>query len=104
MSRPPRLDEADVGEWLAQHPTWRLEEGHLIREIDTVDYPSSVTLVDSLVATAEQLDHHPIITIGYRHLRFELWTHDRGGLTHLDLDYANALDALASGEFASVVK
>jgi 4a-hydroxytetrahydrobiopterin dehydratase len=98
------LDGAAVGEWLGEHPTWRLEEGHLIREIDTVDYPSSVMLVDSLVATAEKLDHHPIITIGYRHLRFELWTHDRDGLTHLDLDYATALDSLAHGEFASIVK
>ena len=92
-----------MGEWLAAHPTWCLEEGHLIREIDTVDYPSSVTLVESQVALAEELDHHPIITIGYRHLRFELWTHDRDGLTHLDLDYANGLDALLSGEFASFV-
>jgi len=93
-----------VGEWLAEHPTWRLEEGHLIREFDTVDYPSSVTIVESLVATADELDHHPIITIGYRHLRFELWTHDRSGLTHLDLDYANILDSLLSGEFASILR
>jgi 4a-hydroxytetrahydrobiopterin dehydratase len=63
-----------------------------------------VTLVESLVVTAEKLDHHPIITIGYRHLRFELWTHDRGGLTHLDLDYANILDSLMSGEFAAIVR
>jgi 4a-hydroxytetrahydrobiopterin dehydratase len=97
------LDESVVGEWLLEHPTWHLEVGHLIREFDTVDYPSSVTIVESLVATAEELDHHPIITIGYRHLRFELWTHDQGGLTHLDLDYANTLDSLAGGEFASLL-
>jgi 4a-hydroxytetrahydrobiopterin dehydratase len=98
------LDDAEVGEWLAEHPTWQLEGGHLVRELDTIDYSSSVTLVGALVATAEELDHHPIITIGYRHLKFELWTHDRGGLTHLDLDYANALDSLVTGEFASILK
>jgi 4a-hydroxytetrahydrobiopterin dehydratase len=76
----------------------------LTREIDTVDYRSSVTIVEALVSTAEELDHHPIITIGYRHLRFELWTHDQSGLTHLDLDYATALDSLVSGEFASFLK
>jgi 4a-hydroxytetrahydrobiopterin dehydratase len=98
------LDDAVVGEWLTEHPGWRLEEGHLIRAFDTVDYASSVTLVQALVATAEELDHHPVITIGYRHLRFELWTHDQGGLTHSDLDYANGLDTLLLGEFASVVR
>jgi 4a-hydroxytetrahydrobiopterin dehydratase len=103
LSRPPRLDESVVGEWLAEHPTWHLDEGHLIRALHTVNYPSSVKIVDALVATAEALDHHPIITIGYRHLRFELWTHDQGGLTHLDLDYANAVDSLVSGDFASFV-
>ena len=103
MSRPPRLDDAAVHEWLVGHPAWLFDGGHLIREFDTIDYPSSVTLVDALVATAEALDHHPIITIGYRHLRFELWTHDQGGVTHLDLDYANVLDALLLGEFASLL-
>ena len=72
-------------------------------DIDTIDYPSAVAIVGALVSTAEGLDHHPIITIGYRHLRFELWTHDRGGLTQLDLDYANALDLLLRERFASVV-
>jgi 4a-hydroxytetrahydrobiopterin dehydratase len=89
---------------MAEHPSWRIYEGHLIREIDTVDYPSSVSFVESLVATAEELDHHPIITIGYRHLRFELWTHDQGGLTHLDLDYASVLDSKLSNEFASILR
>lgn len=103
MIRPPRLSDAVVGEWLGDHVAWHLHDGHLIREFDTADYPSSVAIVGSLVATAEELDHHPIITIGYRHLHFELWTHDRSGLTHLDLDYANALDDVISGEFASFV-
>ncbi len=101
MSRPTRLDDAVVGEWLRLHPTWRLEAGHLLREIDTIDYHSAVAFVVSLAPTADRLDHHPIITLGYRHLRFELWTHDRAGVTSLDLDYASALDELASGEYAS---
>ncbi len=91
-------------EWLAAHPAWLFNGGHLIREFDTIDYPSSVTVVDALVETAEALDRHPIITIGYRHLRFELWTHDQRGVTHLDLDYANALDDLLLGEFASLIR
>ena len=104
MSRPPRLDDAVVAAWLVEHPSWQLDAGHLLRAFDTVDYPSCVTIVTALVGTAERLDHHPIITIGYRHLRFELWTHDRDGLTQLDLDYANALEDVLSGELAALVK
>lgn len=103
MSRPPRLSDAEVGQWLKEHSKWTLEGHHLIREFDTIDYASSVKIVEALVSTAEELDHHPIITIGYRHLRFELWTHDQGGLTQLDLDYASALDSVLNGELAPLV-
>jgi pterin-4a-carbinolamine dehydratase len=34
---------------------------------------------------------------------FELWTHDRGGLTALDLEYAQTLDELIAADFADVV-
>jgi len=77
--------------------------GHLVREIETADYPSSVAIVDAQVKLAEELGHHPIVTIGYRHLRFEVWTHDRDGLTELDLRYAQGLDDLVDADFKDVV-
>lgn len=93
-----------MGEWLSEHSTWRLESRHLIREIDTPDYSSAVTIIQRQVAIAEGLNHHPIITLGYNHLRFELWTHDRDGLTQLDLDYASELDRLIDGEFSTFLR
>ena len=99
MSRPALLDEHFVVSWLGDHPLWRVEDGHLVREIATKDYPSSVQILEAQVALAEGLDHHPIVTLGYRHVRFELWTHDRGGLTQLDLSYATGLDALVTSTF-----
>jgi 4a-hydroxytetrahydrobiopterin dehydratase len=103
LSRPPRLDAVVVKTWITGHPSWRLEDAHLIRELRTVDYPSGAQIVHAQVTLAEGLDHHPIITLGYRSVRFELWTHDQGGLTQLDLDYAEGLDALLAGEFAAFV-
>jgi 4a-hydroxytetrahydrobiopterin dehydratase len=55
--------------------------------------------VQAQVALAERLDHHPVVTLGYRKVRFELWTHDQGGLTQLDLEYAEGLDELLADEF-----
>ena len=99
MTRPPRLEEEVVAAWLASHGPWREEGGHLVREIVTTDYPSSVRILDAQVALAEGLDHHPIVTLGYRTLRFDLWTHDRDGLTQLDLDYAEGLDRIVAESF-----
>ena len=80
--------------WLTRHRAWTLVEGHLVRELRTRDYSSAAALVHDQVALAEGLDHHAIITLGYCELRVELWTHDRGGITQLDLDYAEGFDEL----------
>jgi 4a-hydroxytetrahydrobiopterin dehydratase len=59
--------------------------------------------VQAQVALAERLDHHPDLTLGYRQLRVEVWTHDRAGVTQLDLDYAEGFDAIIADEFAAFV-
>jgi 4a-hydroxytetrahydrobiopterin dehydratase len=98
------LDPDDLEAWIYTHPSWGIERSHLIREVVTVDYPSGARLIQAQVSLAEGLDHHPVVTLGYRHLRFELWTHDQDGLTQLDLDYAEGLDAIIAGEFAEFVR
>ena len=103
MSRPERLDDTVVASWLTGHPAWILENDHLVRELRTVDYPSGVAIVAAQVDLAQRLDHHPIATVGYRQVRLVLWTHDRGGITRLDLEYADAFDQLLEARFSSVL-
>ena len=103
MSRPERLDDAALAEWERTHGEWRVEDGHLIREIVTTDYQTAVRIVQAQVDLCERLDHHPVVTVGYRTLRFELWTHDRDGLTDLDLAYATGLDEILREQFAELV-
>jgi 4a-hydroxytetrahydrobiopterin dehydratase len=104
VSRPERLDATVLDQWLAVHHEWRLEEGHLARALRTKDYPSTARLFEAQVAIAERLNHHPVVTIGYRSVRVELWTHDRDGITQLDLDYAEAFDRLVATDFAGDVE
>ncbi|HVB70593.1 MAG TPA: 4a-hydroxytetrahydrobiopterin dehydratase [Acidimicrobiales bacterium] len=103
MTSPGLLEGSVVNTWLAAHPQWRLDHAHLVREVATLDYPGAVRLVEAQVDVAEGLNHHALITLGYRTVRFELWTHDRGGVTQLDLDYAQAFDDLVAGEFANLI-
>ncbi len=103
MSRPALLDEHVVASWLADHSEWHLEVGHLVREIATKDYPSSVRILDAQVFLAEGLGHHPIVTLGYCHVRFELWTHDLDAVTQLDISYATGLDELVASQFNDAV-
>ncbi|MGA2970148.1 MAG: 4a-hydroxytetrahydrobiopterin dehydratase [Acidimicrobiales bacterium] len=103
MSRPERVDDATVNTWLGSHSTWSVIDRHLVRDIRTTNYPSAVDILAAQVELAQRLDHHPVVTVGYATLRFELWTHVSGGITQLDLDYATALDELVSAQFSDVV-
>jgi 4a-hydroxytetrahydrobiopterin dehydratase len=93
-----------VREWIAAHPLWDVEDEHLVRYVRTADYPSGARIIEAQVALAERLDHHPDVTFTYRRLRFELWTHDRDGLTQLDFDYAEGLDSIIENDFADYVR
>jgi 4a-hydroxytetrahydrobiopterin dehydratase len=97
VSRPSLLANDDVARWLSEHERWRLEEGHLVTELKTKDYASGADIVMAQVALANRLEHHPMLTLGYRELRTEVWTHDQGGITSLDLEYANGFDQLLEG-------
>jgi 4a-hydroxytetrahydrobiopterin dehydratase len=103
LKQPDQLENETVNAWLASHSTWSVIEGHLVREIRTTNYSSAVDIVGAQVELAQRLDHHPLVTVGYNSLRFELWTHVSGGLTQLDLDYAHGLDELVSTQFSDVV-
>lgn len=103
MSRPDRLDDATVDSWLSSHPTWSVVTGHLVCDIRTTNYPSAVDILAAQVELAQRLDHHPVVTVAYNSVRFELWTHVSEGLTQLDLDYAQGLDELVSTQFSDVV-
>jgi len=88
---------------LREHPEWNLHNDHLVRALRTVNYASSAAIVAAQVSLAEALDHHPVLTLGYRSVRVELWTHDRGGVTSLDVAYAQAFDELVHERFADVL-
>jgi 4a-hydroxytetrahydrobiopterin dehydratase len=49
-------------------------------------------LAAASVALADEIDHHPIMTIGFNSLRIEMWTHDKGGITELDFQLATFMD------------
>ena len=89
-----RLDEADIRERMGQLPDWTTDGEHLsyVRTFD--GFVEAVAFVNSLVEPAEQLGHHPDITISYNQVLIELTTHDAQGLTELDFQLATQISQL----------
>ena len=95
MSRR-RLDESEIEAVLATHHAWRRVGERLVREIDVATYQRGVDLVVAQAEVAERLDHHASVTLEFNRVRFEVWTHDRGGITERDIDFVDEVDRLAA--------
>ncbi|MFC3686772.1 4a-hydroxytetrahydrobiopterin dehydratase [Aquipuribacter hungaricus] len=92
--RPPRprlLAHADVVDQLADLPGWAHTGGALHARYRAQSVPEAVELVRQAFDVAEEMDHHPDTDVRWREVRFALSTHDRGGVTQLDVELAHRL-------------
>ncbi|MEO0407220.1 MAG: 4a-hydroxytetrahydrobiopterin dehydratase [Cyanobacteria bacterium P01_A01_bin.135] len=98
-SQPPeratRLTEVEITQRLQFLPDSWSRDGQTLRyRRSFTDFVEAIAFVNSLVAPAEALGHHPDITINYNRVSLELTTHDAGGLTELDFQLAEAIAQL----------
>ncbi|NJN85106.1 MAG: 4a-hydroxytetrahydrobiopterin dehydratase [Leptolyngbyaceae cyanobacterium SL_7_1] len=94
---PTRLSPDQVSTALDRVPSWTTDGQTLSCTYRFDNFVESVAFVNRLVEPAEQLAHHPDLTIVYNKVHISLTTHDAGGLTELDFALAEAI-AAASGE------
>jgi 4a-hydroxytetrahydrobiopterin dehydratase len=95
QAQPTVLAPLTVRRHLHQLPGWQLTDDTLVCAYQFTNFVEAVTFVNELVPTAEALAHHPDIAITYNSVSFALTTHDAGGLTALDIQLAQAIQAIA---------
>lgn len=92
-----KLSSDELTRHLDVLPGWRLEGGALIKRYDFADFVRAIEFVNLIAQSAEAVQHHPDIDIRYNKVTLGLTTHDAGGVTHLDVQFAaSADDASAS--------
>ncbi|HVH39121.1 MAG TPA: 4a-hydroxytetrahydrobiopterin dehydratase [Gemmatimonadaceae bacterium] len=97
MAKQPLLSDIDIQRRLGALPGWT-RRGDAITKVFTFrGFPEAVAFVDTLVAPAEQMNHHPDIDVRYNKVIITLSTHDSGGLTLNDLSLAEKIDAVGGG-------
>jgi 4a-hydroxytetrahydrobiopterin dehydratase len=92
MPRDPLLNEDELTRRLLAIPEWKRETTHVVRTVECPTFMEAMALVQRVALMAEVADHHPDIDIRYRKVRFDLTTHDSGGLTWRDLDLAETIE------------
>lgn len=91
---PPLLSDAKI---LAELPQgWMHEDGHLRRSFSFPDFPAALGFMVRVGFVCEAMNHHPNWSNVYATVQVDLWTHDAGGVTQLDLDLAGRMNELSA--------
>lgn len=89
------LQAADVETQLKRIPGWRLQGGHLWKDVEFEDFAEAMDFVNDVAALAEEQEHHPDIHIHYNRVSLEVWTHSEDGITEWDLHLAREINKLS---------
>jgi len=89
-----KLNEAEIHGALEGLTGWRLGKDKLIKEFKFDDFFGAFSAMTKGAMLSEKLNHHPEWTNVYSSLKIELSTHDAGGVTPLDIKWAQEFDRL----------
>jgi 4a-hydroxytetrahydrobiopterin dehydratase len=83
----PLLAELDA-DWAV------VDAHHLAREYRLEDFAAALAFVNRVGALAEEVFHHPDLTLAWGRVRVEIWTHKIKGLHEADFIFAAKCDRL----------
>jgi 4a-hydroxytetrahydrobiopterin dehydratase len=90
-----RLDEEAIEARLAEIDGWEREGETITKTFKRGDFVGSVEFVRQLVEPAEDMGHHPDLSVSWDEVSVTITTHAAGGLTESDFELAKRIDALA---------
>ena len=73
---------------------WSMQENHLMREFTFENFAEAKAFVDAISEICETKNHHADLHFGWGYVVVELTTHDEGKITMLDVDVAQAINAI----------
>ena len=92
MAQP--LSAAEAQALPERLPQWTVLNGKLHRELRFADFNEAFGFLSRVALIAETLGHHPEWYNVWNKVVIDLTTHDAGGLSSLDLELAQRIDAL----------
>ena len=81
---------------------WAYLLGGLQTRIRTKNFAAGLALVNAIGAAAEEMNHHPDLTLRYSQVDIRLSSHDAGGVTDRDIRLARTVSALATAAGAAL--
>ena len=74
----PAMTPEDVLATLAQVPGWGVEGHHLASVFAFRNFHETIAFVDALAGMIHAQDHHPVLTVSFKHCKVSYTTHSAG--------------------------
>ena len=88
------LTDDEIRQALEPLDGWAADNKLLTKRFSFENFAGALEFVNRVGALAEAADHHPDITFGWGYAEIALTTHDRGGVTDVDVALAGQIDAI----------
>lgn len=88
------LSESECSAALSSIPGWSVQSHRLRREFMFADFSRAFSFMVRVAMLAEQMNHHPDWSNVYNRVTIELTTHDLGGISTFDVEFARKTNAL----------
>ncbi len=88
------MTQDEINARLKQLNGWTIENGKLHREFKFKSFVEAFGFMTSVALVAEGMNHHPEWFNVYNKVVIELTTHDVGGISNLDMEFAAKVDGL----------
>ena len=89
------LSDEEIASRLDELDGWERAGDAIQKTFERGDFVGSVDFVKSLVEPAEDMGHHPDLSISWDKVEVTITTHAAGGLTENDFELAKRIDQLA---------
>jgi 4a-hydroxytetrahydrobiopterin dehydratase len=94
MTERKRLSEHELATTLTSLNGWSIVHGKLHKEFKFNDFIEAFGFMSSVALIAERMNHHPDWSNVYNKVVIDLMTHDLGGISMLDVEFAGRVDRL----------
>ena len=88
------LGEGELEQAVATLNDWTVDGKLITKRLKFETFAKALDFVNQVGSLAEAADHHPDITFGWGYAEIALTTHDRGGITDVDIALAKRIDEI----------
>ena len=91
----PKLTTSQIENQISDLSGWTVQDEKLHKQYQFNSFVEAFGFMSSVALVAESMNHHPDWSNVYNRVTIDLNTHDSGGISSLDFDFAKRADESA---------